>query len=54
MQRANPEALIWRSTTGILRLWLEGDQWDSIMNYDAFMELVTWFLDWHGETQRQL
>ena len=24
--------------------WLEGDQWDSIMNYDAFMEPVTWFL----------
>ena len=24
--------------------WLQGDQWDSIMNYDAFMEPVTWFL----------
>ncbi len=24
--------------------WLAGDQWDSIMNYDAFMEPVTWFL----------
>lgn len=24
--------------------WLEGDQWDSVMNYDAFMEPVTWFL----------
>ena len=24
--------------------WLQGDQWDSIMNYDAFMEPLTWFL----------
>lgn len=24
--------------------WLEGDEWDTIMNYDAFMEPVTWFL----------
>ena len=23
--------------------WLQGDQWDSIMNYDAFMEPVSWF-----------
>lgn len=25
--------------------WLEkGDQWDTVMNYDAFMEPLTWFL----------
>ena len=24
--------------------WLQGDQWDSVMNYDAFMEPMTWFL----------
>ncbi len=24
--------------------WLQGDEWDSIMNYDAFMEPITWFL----------
>lgn len=24
--------------------WLQGDQWDTIMNYDAFMEPITWFL----------
>lgn len=24
--------------------WLQGKEWDSIMNYDAFMEPVTWFL----------
>lgn len=21
-----------------------GDQWDTVMNYDAFMEPITWFL----------
>lgn len=26
------------------RDWLGGDQWDTVMNYDAFMEPVTWFL----------
>ena len=24
--------------------WLQGDQWDSVMNYDAFMEPISWFL----------
>ena len=24
--------------------WLQGDEWDTVMNYDAFMEPVTWFL----------
>ena len=24
--------------------WLKGDQWDTVMNYDAFMEPLTWFL----------
>ena len=24
--------------------WLHGDQWDTVMNYDAFMEPITWFL----------
>ena len=24
--------------------WLKGDEWDTVMNYDAFMEPVTWFL----------
>ena len=25
--------------------WLQGDQWDTVMNYDAFMEPLTWFSD---------
>lgn len=24
--------------------WLKGDQWDTVMNYDAFMEPLSWFL----------
>ncbi len=24
--------------------WLEGDEWDTVMNYEAFMEPITWFL----------
>src|SRR5699024_9921771 len=28
---------------GDARDWLQGDQWDTVMNYDAFMEPITWF-----------
>ena len=24
--------------------WLKGDEWDTVMNYDAFMEPLTWYL----------
>lgn len=41
---ANPEALILAEHYGDPQEWLEGDEWDSVMNYDAFMEPVTWFL----------
>lgn len=44
VKEANPEALILAEHYGDPASWLEGDQWDSIMNYDAFMEPVTWFL----------
>ena len=40
----NPEALILAEHYGDPSSWIEGDQWDSVMNYDAFMEPVTWFL----------
>ena len=29
----------------------QGDEWDTIMNYDAFMEPVTWFLNRYGKAQ---
>ena len=44
VKEANPEALILAEHYGDPAPWLEGDQWDSVMNYDAFMEPVTWFL----------
>ncbi len=44
VKEANPEALILAEHYGDARSWLQGDEWDSIMNYDAFMEPVTWFL----------
>ena len=44
VKQANPNALILAEHYGDTRPWLTGDQWDSVMNYDAFMEPVTWFL----------
>jgi len=41
---ANPEALILAEHYGDPKPWLNGKEWDSVMNYDAFMEPVTWFL----------
>lgn len=39
-----PEALILAEHYGDPESWLRGDEWDSVMNYDGFMEPVTWFL----------
>ena len=44
VKEANPEAIILAEHYGDPREWLEGDQWDTVMNYDAFMEPLTWFL----------
>ncbi|MDD3220126.1 MAG: glycoside hydrolase family 13 protein [Lachnospiraceae bacterium] len=44
VKEANPEALILAEHYGDCRSWLQGDEWDSVMNYDAFMEPITWFL----------
>jgi len=44
VKKANPNALILAEHYGDPSSWLQGDQWDSVMNYDAFMEPVTWFL----------
>jgi len=41
---ANPEAIILAEHYGITKDWLQGNEWDTVMNYDAFMEPVTWFL----------
>lgn len=44
VKEANPEAIILAEHYGAPTSWLEGDQWDTVMNYDAFMEPLTWFL----------
>ena len=41
---ANPEAIILAEHYGDPSDWLQGDEWDTVMNYDAFMEPVTWLL----------
>lgn len=43
VKQANPEAVIIAEHYGDAGLWLKGDQWDTVMNYDAFMEPVSWF-----------
>ncbi len=41
---ANPDAVILAEHYGDASAWLQGDQWDTVMNYDAFMEPMCWFL----------
>lgn len=41
---ANPNAVVLAEHYGDPRAWLDGSQWDTIMNYDAFMEPVSFFL----------
>ncbi|MDE5588858.1 MAG: glycoside hydrolase family 13 protein, partial [Acetatifactor sp.] len=44
VKEANPEAIILAEHYGNTKDWLQGNEWDTVMNYDAFMEPVTWFL----------
>ena len=44
VKEANPNAIILAEHYGNTREWLQGNEWDTVMNYDAFMEPVTWFL----------
>ena len=44
VKSVSPDKLILAEHYGDAAPWLTGNQWDSIMNYDAFMEPVTWFL----------
>lgn len=38
VKKPNPEAIILAEHYGDYSWWLEGDEWDTTMNYDAFME----------------
>ncbi len=56
VKEANPEALILAEHYGSARAWLSGNEWDSVMNYDAFMEPVTWFMtgmEKHSDAYRE-
>lgn len=44
VKSVNPDALILAEHYGDPSGWLQGNEWDSVMNYDAFMEPLTWFL----------
>ena len=44
VRSANPEAFVFAEHYGSPESWLNGKEWDSVMNYDAFMEPLTWFL----------
>ena len=57
VKEVNPDALILAEYYGNAKKWLLGDQWDTIMNYDAFMEPVTWFLtgmEKHSDDYREI
>lgn len=44
VKEANPNAIIYAEHYGDASPWLQGGEWDSVMNYDSFMEPLTWFL----------
>lgn len=44
VKSVNKDALILAEHYGDPASWLSGDQWDTVMNYDAFMEPISWFL----------
>lgn len=43
VKEVNPDAIILAEHYGDPSSWLQGDEWDTVMNYDAFMEPLTWF-----------
>lgn len=57
VKTANPNAIILAEHYGDPKEWLQkGDQWDTVMNYDAFMEPLTWFLtgmEKHSDESKQ-
>lgn len=56
VKRENPEAIILAEHYGDPSAWLDGTQWDTVMNYDAFMEPISWFLtgmEKHSDARRE-
>ena len=57
VKAVNPDLLLVAEHYGDPAPWLEGDEWDTVMNYDAFMEPLTWFLtgmDKHSGTRSDI
>ena len=44
VKKANPDAIILAENYVDSAKWLGGREWDTIMNYEGFMDPVTWFL----------
>lgn len=44
VKESNPNAIVLAEHYGDAGEWLRGDEWDTVMNYDAFLEPITWFL----------
>lgn len=56
VKAVNPDILIVAEHYGNPSEWLGGDEWDTVMNYDAFMEPVTYFLtgmEKHSDFRRE-
>ncbi len=54
VKETNPDALILAEHYGDPSAWLDGNEWDSVMNYDAFMDPVSYFLtgmEKHGDSK---
>ena len=43
VKEVNPEAVILAEVYGDSSAWLRGDEWDTVMNYDAFFEPLSFF-----------
>ena len=54
VRKVNPEVLILAEHYGSAAPYLEGDTWDTVMNYDGFMDPVSFFLtgmEKHSDTR---
>lgn len=56
VKAVNPEALIVAEHYGNPSAWLGGDEWDTVMNYDGFMDPLSFFLtgmEKHSDYRRE-
>ncbi len=44
VREANPDAVVLAEHYGDPYAWIHNGEWDTVMNYDAFMEPLTWYL----------